>query len=197
MLDKTIPYAGFYMVRKAGTPIPDFPLPEGFTFAMYQDGEEEQWAKLETAVLEFGSEFEALMYFKETFEPDKPELYKRLLFIKDSNGKVAATANAWWSFIDNNRRAWVHWVSTSPDYQGLGLGKAISAKVTKLMTEIEGDVDVFLHTQTWSYKAVSIYEKCGYVMTDEKILYKRPGKKDSYKKAVRILKELQKKNSKN
>jgi len=189
MLDKSVPFAKLMMVRRAGTPIPDFPLPEGFKFVFYEDGYETDWARMETSVDEFDSEFAALLRFKEDFIPYKDELYRRLLFIETADGKRIATANAWWSFVDDERRAWLHWVSVETGYQGLGLGKAIVSRVTQLLEEIEGDVDFFLSTQTWSYKAIDIYIKCGYEPTNEKRLYLGKAKKD-YKKAIKILKKI-------
>jgi len=189
MLDKSVPFAKIKMVRKAGTPIPDFPLPEGYKFVFFEDGNETDWARIETSVDEFDSEFAALLFFKEEFMPYVDELYRRCLFIENKEGKKVATSTAWWSFVDDERRAWLHWVSVDNNHQGLGLGKAIVSKITKLLYEIEGDVDYYLSTQTWSYKAIDIYKKCGFVPTGEKALY--PGKiKRDYKKAIKILSKL-------
>jgi len=179
------------MHRKAGTEIPDFPLPEGFKYTFYTDGAEEDWARIETSVAEFDSEFAALLTFKSEYMKHLDELYRRCLFIENSDGEKVATATAWWSIIGTQRRAWLHWVSVAAGYQGQGLGKAISSRVTKLMYEIEGDVDFYLSTQTWSYKAIDIYKKCGYEPTDEKILYWGKHKND-YKKAMKILNKLEK-----
>ena len=189
MLDKTLPYAKLMMVRKAGTPIPVFPLPDGYKYVFYKDGDDVDWARIETSVDEFSSEFAALLRFKEDFLPYADELYRRLLFIETGDGKKIATANAWWSFVDDERRAWLHWVSVEAGYQGLGLGKAIVSRITQLLEEIEGDVDFYLSTQTWSYKAIDIYKKCGYEPTNEKKLYLGKSKKD-YKKAIKILEKL-------
>jgi len=190
MLDKTVPFAKIRMVRPAGTPIPDFPLPEGYRFVFYTDGAEKDWARIETSVGEFESEFAALMLFKEEFMPYVDELYRRCIFIETQDGKKVATSNAWWAFVDDERRAWLHWVAVDAEYLGLGLGKAIVSKVTKLLEEIEGDVDFYLNTQTWSYKAINIYKKCGYIPTDEKILYGRKYR-GHYKKAIKILEKLE------
>ena len=189
MLDKSLPDAKLMMVRKAGTPIPVFPLPDGFKYVFYKDGDDVDWARIETSVDEFSSEFAALLRFKEDFLPYAVELYRRLLFIENEDGKKIATANAWWSFVDDERRAWLHWVSVEAGYQGLGLGKAIVSRITQLLEEIEGDVDFYLSTQTWSYKAIDIYKKCGYEPTNEKKLYLGKSKKD-YKKAIKILEKL-------
>ena len=191
MLDKTVPFAKLFMLRKAGTPIPEFPLPEGFKYTLFEDGDEKDWAKLEYSVEEFDSEFSALLRFKEEFMPYVDELYRRCLFIENGKGEKVATANAWWSFIDDERRAWLHWVSVSPEHQGLGLGKAVTSRVTQLLLELEGDVDFYLSTQTWSYKAINIYKKCGYEPTDEKALYGRDCR-NHYKKALKILAKIEK-----
>jgi len=195
MLDKSVPYAGLFMRRKQGAPIPSFTLPEGFNYAFYKDGDETSWAKIEASVLEFDSEFAALMFFSENFIPYRDDLYKRCLFVENRNGEKVATTTAWWSYIEGERRPWLHWVAVDTRFQGLGLGKAVIAHATRLMTELEGDVDIYLKTQTWSYKAVGIYMSCGYEPTNERKLYKgskeSSGRKNSYKKAIRILRRLQ------
>ena len=190
MLDKTIPFAKVFMRRKAGSPIPVFPLPEGFSYTYYEDGDEINWARIETSAGEFDSEFAALLRFKNEFMHEVDELYRRCLFIRTADGEKVATANAWWSYIGEQRRAWLHWVSVDPRFQGLGLGKAIISRVTELMKVLEGDVDFYLGTQTWSYVAINIYRKCGWEPTDEKILYgwKYRG---HYKKAMKLLEKYE------
>jgi len=189
MLDKSVPYAGLFMCRRSGAPLSDFQLPDGFRFSFFSDGGEVDWARIEASVLEFNSEFAALLSFKGKFLPFAQELYRRCLFIENSDGVRVATATAWWSEIEGRRRPWVQWVAVSPEHQGLGLGKAVIARVTQLMTQLEGDVNIYLKTQTWSYKAIGIYKECGYEPTDEKILYTE--RKNNYKKAMRILKRLE------
>jgi len=188
MLDKKVPYAGLYMRREAGAPVPQYALPKGYRFSLYRSGDESDWARIETSVLEFDSEFAALLLFKEKFAPHAAELRRRCLFVEDSGGAKVATATAWWSDVGGERRAWLLWVGVEPRRQGLGLGKAIIARATELLVELNGDVPLFLKTQTWSYKAIGIYRACGFEPTDEKLLYKKG--KENYRKAMRILKRL-------
>ena len=192
MLDKSLPYAGFYMRRKAGTQSVSFPLPDGFRFALWNDGDENSWARIETSVLEFDAEFAALMYFMETYMPYSDELRRRCLFVENSDGLKVATSTAWWKFVGGERRPFLHWVAADPQYQGLGLGRAIISNAVRLMVELEGDVDFFLHTQTWSHKAVKIYNAHGFEPTDEKALYcsSIDNSKDNYKSAMKILKRF-------
>ena len=190
MLDKSVPYAGFFMRRKGGAPIPDFPLPEGYRFSFFSDGDETDWARIEASVLEFQSEFAALLFFDENFLPYAQELGRRCIFIENNGGTKVGTATAWWSFIDGERRPWIHWVGVDPRYQGFGLGKAIVAQAIRIMSQFEGDADIYLKTQTWSYKAIGVYRACGFEPTDEKKLYIT--RRNNYKKAMRILRRLSK-----
>ena len=189
MLDKSVPYAGLYMHRKAGLPIPEFSLPEGYRFSFFSDGDEAGWARIEASVLEFDSRFAALLHFKEKFMPFADELYRRCVFIETMHGEKIATATAWWTWVEGSRRPWLYWVGADPRYQRLGLGKALVSKALSVMAELEGDVDFYLHTQTWSYKAIGIYKAHGFQPTDEKALYKE--RRDNYKRAMRILKRLE------
>ena len=188
MLDKSVPYAGLYMCRKTGTPIPGSPLPDGYRFELYNPGDEESWAGIESSVLEFDSEFAALLYFNGKFMPYPEDLKRRCLFIEKDDGEKIATATVWWDYIEGQRRPWLQWVGVDPRYQGTGLGKALVSKALTQMVELEGDVDFYLHTQTWSYKAVGIYKAHGFQPTDNKVLYKK--RRDNYKKAMRILKRI-------
>ena len=189
MLDKSVPYAGFYMQRAAGAPIASAPLPDGFVFAYFSGGDEESWARIETSVLEFDNEFAALMHFNESFMPFADELRRRCFFIETSDGTKVATATAWWRDIDGERRPWLHWVAVVPQFQGQGLGKALVSRAMELMIELEGDVDIYLHTQTWSYKAIGIYKGNGFLPTNEKKLYKN--RNNNYRKALRILAKIE------
>ena len=185
MLDKSIPYYDILMHRKKGAPMPRFALPEGFAFSAFLPGDEKAWAKIETSVLEFSDEIDALIYFQKNYLPFASELSRRCIFIENSEGEKIATSTAWWNYTGVRRDPWLHWVAVNPRYQGLGIGKALISKITRLMAEIEGDRDFYLHTQTWSHKAVKIYEKTGYAVTAEKNLGDYAN--ENYEKAMEIL----------
>ena len=187
MLDKSVPYLDILMKRPAGTKIPVYSLPEGYRYVLYRPGDEIAWAELEFSVLEFPNPEKGLALFQQTFLPDQEELKRRCLFIEDSTGQKLATAMAWWNMTGKQRDAWLHWVSVSPKSQGLGLGKAVVSKALHLLLEIEGDRDIYLHTQTWSHKAVGIYLKCGFQISGEK--KDNAGDQFDNRRAVEILKE--------
>jgi GNAT superfamily N-acetyltransferase len=168
MLDKTIPFADIIMRRRAGLPVRPQPLPEGYSFALFEPGDEAEWAKIEASVLEFDDPIEALLYFQADRMPYLRELTRRCLFIVSPAGEKVATATAWWNYTGVRRDPWLHWVAVKPEYQGRGLGKAVVAEGISLIQAIEGDRDIYLHTQTWSHKAVEIYRNAGFEITDER-----------------------------
>ncbi len=192
MLDKSVPFIDVLMYRKAGTPVPVYPLPEGYSFSLFQPDDEKEWAEIETSVLEFKRSVDALVYFQKNYMCALPELQRRCLFVNDPAGKKVATSTIWWEYTGQRRDPWVSWVSVRPDYQGHGLGKAIISKVLRLGIEIEGDRDFYLKTQTWSHKAITIYEKIGFSITAEKNLWRYTN--ENYEKAIALLDEIYKKN---
>ncbi|MDL2233905.1 GNAT family N-acetyltransferase [Ruminococcaceae bacterium OttesenSCG-928-L11] len=167
MLDKSVEFIDVLMHRKAGTPFKRYPLPEGYAFRLFSPGDEAAWAAIETSVLEFENDINALLYFQRERMPYVEELVRRCLFIENASGEKVATASAWWDYTGMRRDPWLHWVAVKPGEQGKGLGKAIVGEALYLITQIEGDRDVYLHTQTWSHKAVELYEKAGFAVSWE------------------------------
>jgi ribosomal protein S18 acetylase RimI-like enzyme len=188
MLDKSVPYVNILMKRKAGVPAPEAKLPDGFRFVFFKAGDEKYWAEIEASVLEFGSGQSALEYFKESFLPHLPELERRCVFVENEKGGKVATGMAWWGSLGAKRHPWLHWIAVKPEAQGYGLGKAVSAKATQLLIETEGEADFYLSTQTWSHRAVGIYEKLGWEMTY--IKNNRKYSRVNFEKAKKLLRKI-------
>lgn len=186
MLDKTIPYYDIIMSASMEDACfhPIVELPNGFIYKMYQDGDEQHWAELETSVQEFENKEEALSYFNRVFMPYKDTLPSRMCFILDADGNYVATASAWFKTDNIRRYAVLHWVSTSPKTQGFGLGKAIVIYALSKFPALEQEKEIFLHTQTWSYIAVGLYGKLGF-----KISTKALDTSKTDPKAYAVLKE--------
>ena len=166
MLDKSVEYRNIIMrmpverVEKIAPPR----LPEGFSIRTFQPGDEKNWVRIETAVLEFDRESDAMAYFTEHFLPHGEDLSRRCLFICDETGKAVATATAWYEDSGLGHQAVLEWVSVDPGCQGKGLGTAVVSAALALFPKCEPGLDVYLHTQTWSYKAVGLYHKVGFSM---------------------------------
>jgi GNAT superfamily N-acetyltransferase len=162
LLDKSLPYFNIIMCREKGTPVPEIVLPDGYNFSLYSKGDEKYWAEIETSVGEFDDVHEALLNFHDEYSPYIKELGQRMLFIENRDGVKIATATIWWNYTGERKDPSLNWIGVRPEYQGLGFGKAIVFEVLRRMLKVDGDVRVFLHTQTWSYKAVGIYLQAGF-----------------------------------
>jgi ribosomal protein S18 acetylase RimI-like enzyme len=184
MLDKTIPYKHILMKRPKGMIFKNYDLPVGYSFCRYNEGNELQWSEIEASVAEFDDTEGALKYYNEEFMPHMEELKRRQFYIRDSIGQMIATITAWWKLTGDRRDAVIHWVAVRPEYQGRGLGKALVAEGIKQMQILEGDVDMYLHTQTWSYKAINIYLDAGFEMLKDESF---GGFKNEYEEAIEIL----------
>ncbi len=150
------------MKRRVGLPIVMHGLPSGFSIVGFVPGDEVQWASIETAVGEFMTEGEALTYFQTTYLPYSDELTRRCVFVRGADGGVVGTITSWWNATEERRDPSVHWLAVCPDSQGLGLAKALVSECLKRLVWLEGDRDIFLHTQTWSHRAIAIYLRAGF-----------------------------------
>jgi len=169
-------------------------LPPGFSFKFFSLSDVCNWARIETSVLEFDTVTKAEEFFKAAFLPYKDDLPERCLFVLNSDGLPIGTANAWYSDSEMGRRALVHWVAVCPEYQGLGLGKALVKKVLSVLYSLDKDKQVWLHTQTWSHPAIKLYHTLGFNMVQEERLVEMNtanGKpfvyKNEYGKAIKVL----------
>ncbi|WP_219838155.1 GNAT family N-acetyltransferase [Paenibacillus sp. R14(2021)] len=162
MLDKTIPYYNVIMKRPSGLPLPRFDLPAGFSFAWYAAGMERDWAVIEASVGEFETAGEGLDYFLQEYLPYVDELKQRLLFVINADGEPVGTITGWWNYSGERRDAAIHWFAVREADQGQGLGKALVAACLRNLLALDGDQAIYLHTQTWSGKAVALYRKLGF-----------------------------------
>ena len=166
MLDKTVPYFNVIMKRGVREPTSEFDLPPGFSWTRFIHGNETEWASIETSVGEFASEQEALEYFQREYLPYAHELERRLLFVRAETGEAVGTITSWWNYTGERRDPSIHWLAVRNEYQGLGLGKALVSECLKRLAVLDGEKDVWLHTQTWSHKAIGLYIKAGFQLVE-------------------------------
>lgn len=187
MMDKSVEFHKILMRRRAGSPMVSHSLPKEYKMVLYQKGDEKAWAEIEHSVEEFKTKRDAGNYFKENYLPYIDELERRCLFIEDINHNKIATLTIWWEYIGKKRYPWVSWVAVMPGHQGKGLGKALVSKGMELCLEIEGEQDVYLKTQTPSYKAVNIYRAHGFDFVREKT--NNGWDIEDYDKMISVIKE--------
>lgn len=187
VLDKSLPYFNVIMKRRAGVPIVVHKLPPGFAFRWFAPGDEISWAGIETSVGEFQTEAQALEYFQQRYLPNIEELTRRLVFVRASNDDVVGTVTSWWDYTGDRRDPCLHWLAVRSEYQGLGLGKALVAECLTRLAWLEGDRAIFLHTQTWSHRAIAIYLKAGFEFAPRESF---AGYQNDYDQAIPLLRAV-------
>ena len=185
MIDRSIPYYNLILrcTKICTTPVS---LPEGYSFKMYDAGDEKYWAKLEYEIGDFSSIEEAEIYFRTNYCNQIRELKKRCVFVVDAYGDIVGSCIAWHDLKDNDTVASLHWLVVSIEHQGKHIGLALCQKVMDIFNEC-GETPVYIHTQPWSYKAILIYIKLGFKIqkTDTFSHYE-----NQYKKAMKTLENL-------
>ncbi len=186
MLDKSIPYFNVIMVRKAGTPVLAPALADGYSLETFMEGDENSWVDIEHSVGEQESEIGALEYFRTKYIPHLPELKRRSFFMRANGGDKIGTCTIWWDMTGDRRDVSLHWLAVKPGHQGLGLGKVLVAECLQRSIQLDGRQDVYLHTQTWSYKAIGIYLQARFEIMQEETFGQY---KNDYREAIPILRE--------
>jgi ribosomal protein S18 acetylase RimI-like enzyme len=110
-----------------------------------------------------------------------------LLFVENENGEEVGTITSWWNMTGTRRDPSIHWFAVKKEYQGLGLGKALVSECLDRLLLLEGNKEVFLHTQTWSYKAIGLYLNEGFNIASNEVFAHY---KNDYDDAVPILKKF-------
>ena len=164
MLDKSIPFKHVIMRIDAAdlALLPNPRLPEGFSFRFFQPGDEIAWGRIEQSVGEFKTQQEATQYFERDYLPFQQELSQRLVMVVNPKNDCIATANAWFANSSLGYQASLHWVAVQPEYQGMGIGKAVVLKALHRLKQTDANQDVWLHTQTWSHVAIQLYHQLGF-----------------------------------
>lgn len=188
MLDKSIPFHTIIMKRPYGAAPTPVALPAGYRLRPYQSGDEVGWAEIEHAVLEFDSVEQALECHQ-NYIPHMEELKKRQWFAEAPDGTLAATATAWYCDSAHGRLPTVHALACRPEHQGKGLGRAVAVKMLEAFTTLDIGRDVWLDTQTWSYKAVGLYLSLGFIPMKTATYNETP---NEYGEALPILERVMK-----
>jgi ribosomal protein S18 acetylase RimI-like enzyme len=187
LLDKSIPYFSIIMKRPKGASVPQFELPAGYTYDWFASGREVKWAEIETSVGEFETKEKSLAYFEKEYLPHSAELKKRSMFVLNQEGEPIGTITGWWSLTGERCDVAIHWFAVRPEYQGLGIGKALISACIRNLLLLEGDQDIYLHTQTWSHRAIALYLKSGFNI-EEKATFSNY--KNDYEQAYPILEKF-------
>lgn len=142
--------------------LPRFPLPPGYSYRRYKQGDGELWARIETSAGEFAYVELAIEHFLKEFGGHQQELGKRCLFVETGNGEPVGTAMAWYGALDPGGIAGrLHWVGIRKSYQGQGIGKSLVSRVMELLSTLHERA--YLTTQSSALAAIKIYLDFGFL----------------------------------
>ncbi len=163
MLDKSIPFAAVLMTKHDIGVFLRFALPAGCRFCLYRAGLEQDWARLQAESGQVDSHDAAAAIFRQEFLKDRDLASRQCLFVIDENSDdVVATASLWYGDHFGERHARIHWVTVATSHQGRGLAKALLSHLLEQHREQSSDW-LYLTTQTWSYKAIGLYRRFGFI----------------------------------
>lgn len=184
MLDKSIAYKNMIMRAEGLNPLFGCQIPEGYCIKAYDPGDEDQWSLIETSVGEFDTQAEAKAYFVQTYLPYPQELARRCFFVLAKDGAYAGTCTAWFMRDETGETGVIHWFGVRPEYQGIGLGKALLLHSMRFF-EAANVFPAYLHTQTWSHKAVGLYIDVGFRLLKKDTFEANP---NDFDEAMEVLK---------
>ena len=165
MIDKSTPSLPLTYYKTDPENHPATPLPEGYEFVFYRDGDEERWAEIEMAVGQFDSLEKALGTFsKEFLEGQNLDPRERMLFVKAPSGEYVATCALWDGDFLGETRQRLHWLAVKDSHSGLGLARALFCRLLTLYGQL-GYTDRFVYLLTSSryYPAIRLYRGLGFV----------------------------------
>lgn len=143
--------------------ISEYPLPNGYYFEFYQDGDRDTWIEIEQSAKEFSDYDEGLTAWNKYYSDRENELYNRMVFVVNELGEKVATATAFYDINgkDKSGAGWLHRVAVKREYQGRGLSKPLITYVLNVMKAL-GHSNAKIPTQTNTWLAVKIYLDLGF-----------------------------------
>ncbi|MCR4887230.1 MAG: GNAT family N-acetyltransferase [Clostridiales bacterium] len=154
----------------------EIPLPAGYSYAFYQDGDRDAWIEIEKSAKEFSAYEEGVNAWKKYYEQHTAELYDRMVFVVNPAGEKVATATAFYDIrgIDQSGDGWLHWVAVKREEQGKGLSKPLISHVIQVMKSL-GYTRAKIPTQTTTWVAVKVYLDLGFRPIEKNYIRNRDG----------------------
>lgn len=160
-IEPRIKYYEILLYNDDNKPFKEYPLPEGFRFVCYKDGDRDSWIEIERSAKEFDAYDNGLKAWEKYYGGHESELYDRMFFIENESGEKVATATAYYEPKDTSGAGWLHWVSVRRDHQGMGLARPLISHTLNRLHEL-GYTLLKIPTQTTSWVAAKLYLDFGF-----------------------------------
>lgn len=149
------------MVRPALDNIPYCPVPAEYAIRRFRAGDDLTWRLIHLAADKYNDITPEL--FVQQYGTDATLHEERVFFLDHSrSGRTVGAAAAWWEDGSGGVNwGMVHWVAILPEYQGLGLSKALLAAVCCRLREL-GYARARLSTSSGRIPAINLYRSFGF-----------------------------------
>lgn len=149
------------MWRSIRDPIPQAPVPAGYTLRTLRPGEEAEWVRMRNeAFRQDGKPDWDMAAFVKAFMSRAVFEYERV-FVVVHDGRLVGTSTAWELDEGGGPVGWVHMFGVEPAHRGKGLGAALMARVLREL-RARGYALAGLTTSPERQAAVRVYERMGF-----------------------------------
>lgn len=164
------------MLRGEIMDMPEIPLPAGYHYETYRDGDRDVWIEIEKSAKEFDTYEQGLDAWKRYYADRTNELPGRMVFVVNEAGEKVATATAFYDIrgMDQSADGWLHWVAVRREDQGKGLSKPLISHVIQIMKAL-GQTHCKIPTQTTTWVAVKVYLDLGFLPIEKNLVNSRDG----------------------
>ncbi|GAB5081299.1 GNAT family N-acetyltransferase [Hominimerdicola sp. 21CYCFAH17_S] len=159
--DERIKYYELLLYNDTVDEIKEYPLPEGYSFVYYNDGDRDSWIRIERSAKEFETCQDGIKAWEKYYGGHEAELCSRMFFIETESGEKVATATAYYEPTDTSGAGWLHWVAVARDFQGRGLARPLISHALARLREL-GYKTIKIPTQTTSWVAARLYLDFGF-----------------------------------
>ena len=159
----------------ADEPIPVYPLPEGFHFSSFQEGDEAAWISILISAYGNHSNEQATETLRDIPGERHSDLSRRTVFVVDTNGEKVATGMVEDVCISGaSSECCLQWIAVKKERQGLGLARPLAARLVQLMHEHDiHRMTASVHTTDWV--ACKILLDLGFRPVSESLTRSRTG----------------------
>jgi len=174
--DPRIRYYQLLLMRDTLEQLPEYLLPDGYRFVLYQPGDRDSWIEIEKSAKEFDTYEQGLDAWGRYYGGKDDELIHRMVFIETEDGEKIATATAYYDVTgrDTSGAGWLHWVAVKRTHQGKGLSKPLIGYTLHLLKSL-GYTHAKIPTQTTTWLACKIYLDFGFVPIPQNAVSSRDG----------------------
>lgn len=162
MTQQNMPRLNVFLTKSEMENIPEYTLPDGYTFSDYESGVELDWVKLNMMYDQFESFAQAIQYFQTVFQVKPEEINHHVMFVRDPHNQLVGTAALFHGTHFGSPMTRIHFLAVSPFHRQKGIAKAMLSRLLKIHAELRPNQSIYIASTTLNYREIHIYEQFGF-----------------------------------